>query len=48
MPEEIGSPERHLPPLVPYTAASQFLRSSEWRGGAAVKWQQRTMAEGTV
>jgi len=27
MPEEIGSPERHLPPLVPGAATSEVLRA---------------------
>jgi len=29
MPEEISSPEMHLPPLVPCAAASEVLRASE-------------------
>jgi len=43
MTEEIGSPERHQPPFVPYTAASEVLRSSEWRGVGArqMAWAHR-------
>jgi len=44
MPEEIGSPERHRPPLVPYAATSEVFRASECRGlGEPAKWHERTV-----
>ena len=41
MPEEIGSPERHLPPLVLGAATSEVLRSQNDGYGAAARWHKR-------